>query len=849
MPDNLQKTSGRPPGYKFNRGGTPTEFGPFLGIVVNNVDPTRSGRLQVWIEQFGATDADGAPNLDDDTLWRTVSYLPPFYGVTPHTGTSEQAGTFTGNQQSYGMWFTPPDLGTVVICFFVAGDPNQGFYTGCVPDAGINHMVPAIGASRRFQLANGPQDSYFAGASQLPVTEINSENLEISQDPRFFDKVKPVHSYVAGVMLQQGLIKDTTRGPITSNSQRESPSAVFGISTPGRAIYQGGLTEAAIKGQLERGEIKPQDIQVIARRGGHSLVMDDGDLEGRDNLVRIRTAKGHQITMSDDGDCFYIIHANGQTWLEFGKQGTVDVFSTNSVNIRTQGTINLHADKDINMFAGGAVNVKSTTMKLQSESSFDIMGMGKLTLYSKNLIGIKSDGSLNLKSSSAGSWDAGGSLNLKAGCISLNSGGGAPVDTPAALVDKALADTKFVNNQGWVTEFGTLKTVVTRAPTHEPYPYHNQGVSTVTELSATAPTDLTQATSETLGSLTAVTVANGIDSAAFLEQNPAEISVGSLETTQVTGLLAQSASDVDQAADVVSLDKGIGRYGFSANQLESAGYLKPGTVATYLKDPAQLESVLSSPSVWTGKSDVGNLGSLLADPKLQDLTQNEIMVGALEGLRQNGIVTGSEAPAQLAAFVQTASRYGVANTVDWVKGAAPADLITQMEQTAKNAQYAVNFVDTKTTDLVRGGLQLGGFTGTVERSGVDQAVLDVLGDDKIPPPNFSTSLYAALPDQDLTYAIDSDRIEIERIDQERESRGLAPVTEVVEVRESGGQATVSVRQPDPRPPLDDAIARVETEIGSLEARIRLRTRTGRDAGDLQAQLSALQARLALLQQG
>ena len=289
MPENINRTKGRPAGYKFDRGGTPTESGPVIGIVKNNVDPARSGRLQVYVEQFGGEDET------DESLWRTVNYIPPFYGVTPGGGSNgESAGTFTGNQQSYGMWFTPPDLGTQVICFFVTGDPNQGYYLGCVPDPAINHMLPAIGASRRFELQNGPQDSYFAGASQLPVTEINNENQEIAEDPRFFDKVKPVHSYVAGIMMQQGLIRDTVRGPITSNAQRESPSAVFGISTPGQAIYQGGLNERDIKGQLERGLLKPQDVQVIARRGGHSIVLDDGDLEGRDNLVRIRTAKGHQ---------------------------------------------------------------------------------------------------------------------------------------------------------------------------------------------------------------------------------------------------------------------------------------------------------------------------------------------------------------------------------------------------------------------------------------------------------------------------------------------------------------------------------------------------------------------------
>ena len=141
MSENIQRNRGRSKNYKFDRGGNPTEFGPFIGEVKNNVDNVRSGRLQVYIEQFGGD------NPDDESLWRTVNYIPPFYGAVSQTGTNTGTGTFVGNPQSYGMWFTPPDLGTQVICFFVAGDPNQGYYIGCVPDPGISHMIPAIGAN------------------------------------------------------------------------------------------------------------------------------------------------------------------------------------------------------------------------------------------------------------------------------------------------------------------------------------------------------------------------------------------------------------------------------------------------------------------------------------------------------------------------------------------------------------------------------------------------------------------------------------------------------------------------------------------------------------------------------
>lgn len=769
MPDNIIRTKGRPKGYKFDRGGMPAEFGPFIGIVRNNIDPTRSGRLQVYIEQFAGDDPD------DESLWRTVSYVPPFYGTTnPGPNAENTVGTFTSNPQSYGMWFTPPDINTAVICFFVEGDPNQGFYLGCVPDIGINRMIPAIGATRRFQLGNGPQDQYFAGATQLPVTEINADNIAISQDPRFFDQPKPVHSYLAGILLQQGLIKDTVRGSIGSSSQRETPSSVYGISTPGKPIYQGGLNERDIKTQLERGEVRPQDIQVIARRGGHTLVMDDGDLEGKDNLVRIRTAKGHQITMSDDGDCFYIIHANGQTWIELGKQGTVDVFSTNSVNVRTQGTINLHADKDINMFAGGAINMKSTTMKMQATGSLDLLGDGQLKIYSKNFIGIKSDGSLALRSSSSGTWNAGGKMNLEAGCISLNSGGALPVPTPSQLTDFSLAETVFKQNQGWVTEFGKLKTIVTRAPTHEPYPYHNQGVSSVAELSAKEPQNLIESASRALAGLSVIPVFNGINAADFLSQIPAELSVGSLDVTQVTGLLAQTSLDVGQGFDVVSLDKGIGQYGFSATQLESAGFLKPGTVQTYLQDPARLETVLKSPSVWTGKAGIDNFTSLLGDPKLQALTQNEILVSSLDGLRRAGVVTGDESPVELSSFVQTASKFGVDNTVEWIKGVAPADLLPSINQTAKNAQYALNLVNKKLPEITVSNINLGGSTGTIGRDAVDRAVSEVIGNPKIPLPDFGSGLYSSVPNSELTYSGD-DPIVLARVNEERKRRGLPPL--------------------------------------------------------------------------
>jgi len=400
--ENIIKNRGRTSGYKLDRGGVPSESGPFVGLVMNNIDPTRNGRIQVWIDEFGKNDKN------DPTGWRTISYMTPYYGKVAHNGTTEGVGTSVGNAQSYGMWFNTPDVGTKVMCFFINGDPNYGYYVGYLPENGLTHMIPAIADN---------------------VTEINHKNKEISEDPRFYDQNKPQHSSVVATMYQQGLKDDTVRGPISSTVQRESPSAVFGISTPGRPVYRNGMYDTNVKETLENGEVELQDVDIIGRRGGHSFVMDDGDLEGNNQMMRLRTSHGHQITMSDDGECLYITHANGQSWVELGKGGTVDVYSSNSINMRTQGTLNLHADEDININAGGNLNMKADT-----------------------------------------------NIEMGGTEIHLNKDGASTVPgTSTTYTDIELTD------DGWkAEETASLASIATRVPTHEPYSAHNGSVTQTT---------------------------------------------------------------------------------------------------------------------------------------------------------------------------------------------------------------------------------------------------------------------------------------------------------------------------------------------------------------------------------
>jgi hypothetical protein len=737
----------------------------------------RGGRLQVWIEDFAG------PDKNNPDLWRTVSPVSPFYGTTnPSTEQDTGEGSYIGNKQSYGMWFTPPDIGTQVVCVFASGDSNYGFYLGCVVEPGINHMLPAIGSSNKFKLDNNSQSSYFQNSPRLPVVEINDANTAISENPRFFDQTKPVHSVVAAVMLQQGLINDPIRGPITSNAQRESPSSVYGISTPGRPIYAGGLSEQNIRQQLEQGLLLPQDVKVIGRRGGHSLVMDDGDLTGQDALVRIRTSKGHQITMSDTGDCFFITHANGQTWIEFGSQGTVDIYSTNSINLRSQGDINLHADRNINMNARGSVNIRGErSVTAESENLIQLNSKKAVLMYGDSFVGIKSDGTLSMKSTKAGTWDAGSNMVLSAGCISLNGGSAPDVPKPTNLPIQNLPDVKFETNRGWVVEGGAIKTAVTRAPTHMPYPYAGRGVQAQTSVDTSNDVALPVSAEidERYRSIQN-TQFNAIDEQLYEEQSPATISVGSIEPEQVTGILAQTSADVDQESFEISDDLGVGKYGFDPEQLEAAGYLKPGTNEFYLADSESgVTDILNNPTVWTGYAGVNNATDLLNDPKLQDDIQADLLQKSLVDLRNQGIVTGTEDPTKLAGIVSAGAKYGADTVKSWINGTlGDSTLVDSINKLARGGQYAVQLVNQKISQAVQGfSTTSPSATGTTVRTAVDDALGRVIGNAKVPTPVYSNTfdLYANVSNADLTYSGD-DEIVLARVNAERARRGLSPIT-------------------------------------------------------------------------
>lgn len=677
MAEDIFKPAGATKASKPDAGGGVIRSVPVFGIVKNNIDPTRSGRIQVYISDLGGDDPD---NPDS---WATVSYMSPFYGSVQPTAPNTGEGDYVANPASYGMWYSPPDLESQVICIFINGDPNYGFYIGSAPKPEALHMVPAIASSDKIITNNNSEAQSYGGASILPVTNINTNNINTADDDNFLDLPKPIHSYQASILFKQGIIRDTLRGTITSSANRESPSRVgWGVSSPGRPIYSGGYDDASIGQAALAGN--DESLKVISRRGGHSIVLDDGDLIGRDNLVRIRSSAGHQIMMSDDGQTIFIIHSNGQSWIEMGKEGTIDMFCTNSFNVRTQGDINLHADNNINIHAKKKLNIKAEDIYIQSEKSTSHNVGTDYKVQTSGKYSHKISGTMSMQSGGTGSIQSSGTLFINGKKINLNSGSGPAAEAVQPLKDTAHTDTLFDNVKGYLAAPGKLKSITTRAPAHAPWVNANQGVNSQSSPSADA--NLPSAPSASVNRVTQLAETSSTASPlapAALASVPSVPAVSSSIDQQSTGAIVgavatnaasgPAALAVKTGAGIVPTNQGpvaaLGSLGQTPSQLESAGFLKPGSstlVDSLIKSGQPISGALSK-NLFTGKGGVADLTSFVNNPTAQLSGMVTNLQKSQTALTNAGLLTGKESPVAISGLVMAGSTCGITSTLNTVK--------------------------------------------------------------------------------------------------------------------------------------------------------------------------------------
>ena len=442
-----------------NQQGSIKDSGPYEARITSHLDGKYMGTLEV--ELLRSVD----PGMDSLEVNQRVQveYLNPFYGVTNYNGVNKNTD-YASSQQSYGMWFIPPDIGNIVLVIFVEGNINKGYWIGCVQAENQNFMIPDGRPATTFTDTIGNITDI---GKKLPVGEYNKELLINSLNLLDATKnLKPINTDFKNVLQNQGLLTDEIRGLTTTSARREAPSSVFGVSTPGPLD--------------KRGNARGKGGRYYSRLGGSSIVMDDGDdkflrktsaAKGpseyvnknidivtpadetipHNELVRIRTRTGHQILMHNSEDLIYIGNAAGTTWIEMTANGKLDIFAQDSVSIHTQTDFNFKADRDVNIEAGRSIN-----MKAMSSITEETLGSHRITVGSNQTITVAANQTISVGSTN---HYADGNINLDTGgVINLN------------------------NNKAVKTEPTPLSThtnpgessgnIMKRVPQHEPWPHH-----------------------------------------------------------------------------------------------------------------------------------------------------------------------------------------------------------------------------------------------------------------------------------------------------------------------------------------------------------------------------------------
>ena len=460
--------------------------GPYVAVVKQNSDPERMGRIKVLVPALSKTND---PKVSDLI---TCQYLTPFYGVKSLNATDKSDPyDYASSQHSYGMWATPPDIDTRVLVIFAEGKIDQAFWIGCIQDAYTNHMIPGIASSEQTRTKDvkghhsaGLSKETVYGTTSVPAGEVNKRAWDLNGGD--YNKIsKPIHP-LAETLRKQGLIQDAVRGTTTSSARRESPSTVFGISTPGPLDRSPGAKKYKL------GARDAVQDQVVNRLPGHTFVMDDGDLQQENQHIRLRTSTGHQILLHDTEGVIYIGNASGESWVQLASNGAIDIYAGGGVNVRSTNNINFHSDANINMFAKGQIKMKAKDKVVVDGRDIQQIADNDIKLHAVG-------GSLTTKApagailSYAGTGQehhSGGQVHLAGTQVHHNT------ITPNAEVVKNLVRTDLLSEDPagtntLVTPIGDVNSANKvrpkplqwqdeinetmdgmRVPTHEPYEYH-----------------------------------------------------------------------------------------------------------------------------------------------------------------------------------------------------------------------------------------------------------------------------------------------------------------------------------------------------------------------------------------
>ena len=627
--------------------GERTEKGIVVGTVKANTHPTRQGILMVFIEA-----PSDQSRTEDTSQWRQVKYAPPFYSRTETQG---QANTHIGVKNTAGMLYPAPDVGSKVLCAFPDSQTTDGFWFACLPDPYMMQALPESSMSTNIDknellVRHKDKQGKFKGAALDFNDHLPGPN-DVSTLGNYLQPKRALDTLTQTKIKAQGIDQDEIRGLTSSTYMRETPSELFGITTKGRKLDQKGIdlaqrTDIHKLLKVEGGALSKKDADVVegkvARAHGHVFVMDDGDLEGNNNLIRLRTAGGHQILMHDKENVIYIGNSSGTTWMQMDANGQLDIYSKTNINLRSKN-INMHADSSIKMHAGQTIQlVAGSNIHLEGGSMANLYSDGTSFVYGGGGVNVKAGGTLNAEAGSTMNLKAGGKMNAKASCIALQGPAGGAAKQNAAG-KKSPKDTAQ-NEKGFWEASTTVSTTVDRVPSHEPFSEHKvttqeSTYSAVEVQDAPVGDGLNPAKPKNpfntpgFGLKTILQEVNyqKLDPGTIINRVTPQIArMGELTTQTVANLAAvlETASPAKPYDSVNSVTSAVGKFGATVENLQRNGYVRP---------EAFFNGQLADTRLWTGKDGIDGLAAFHASGQVQE----NMIIADLFNAYQDAVLNGA----------------------------------------------------------------------------------------------------------------------------------------------------------------------------------------------------------------
>lgn len=217
--------------------------------------------------------------------------------------------------------------------------------------------------------------------------------------------------------------------------------------------------------------------------------------------------------------------------------------------------------------------------------------------------------------------------------------------------------------------------------------------------------------------------------------------IGPMSVPEVNGVLAQAKNLVGQTSNTLSNDKGLGSFGLNVQQLENAGYIKPGVSALAASTGSLISSVVSSPAAWTGKDGIKSASDLLGNAGKQSQIQQDLMTKGVAGLGAVGVPVQNLSSQGIAGIALNAAK-SLPNAEAFAKGLpipgdATGSIQASFSSAVRDGAFAVNLVNTKIPTAFKQQDIPVPKSDTVNRATLDAASTRVVGDSKIPVPSYS----------------------------------------------------------------------------------------------------------------